>query len=100
MSPCTAHGSFPTPTAAVDRTADITPFVNLLLIGTACASALIPTAIALFFFSNGQARRRPVFILNVVIILLGLMLGVVNWRVQVCSIAALSSRDGPKTDIS
>lgn len=68
---------------ATDHAEWFTSSLNLLLITTACASTLVPISAVLFYFSTSRTRRRPVFILNVVLILLGLGLGLVNMFLQV-----------------
>ena len=46
--------------------------LNLLVVGTVFASFLIPTSVALFTFSPFTIWRSPLFILNVLAIILGL----------------------------
>lgn len=66
------------PPAGLNFVAAIEPSLNLLMIGTVWSSFLVPIAIALFFFSTPALRRRPVFILNVVSVACGLVLGALN----------------------
>ncbi|PIL26381.1 hypothetical protein GSI_12138 [Ganoderma sinense ZZ0214-1] len=47
--------------------------LNLLVVGTIFASFLIPTSVALFTFSPFTIWRSPLFILNVLAIILGLI---------------------------
>lgn len=48
---------------------------NLLVIASVFPALLVPIAIALFFFSDSTLRRKPIFILNVLAIMLGLAYG-------------------------
>ena len=75
--------AFPPPPPGTNYVAAIKPSLNLLMIGTVWTSFLIPITIALFFFSTPDIRRRPVFILNLVSIALGLVQGAVNIYNQV-----------------
>ncbi|KAI0753771.1 hypothetical protein C8Q74DRAFT_1211121 [Fomes fomentarius] len=72
----------PSPPPGFVHAAVITPCVTLALIGTACSSALIPIAVVLFYFSTAKSRRRPLFILNTLMIILGLVLGCLNAFIQ------------------
>lgn len=65
--------------------------MNLVVIGTVWASFLVPIAVALFFFSTPSMRRRPVFIMNVLAILFGLIEGAVNLYNQVRRVYILSA---------
>ncbi|KAL7278442.1 hypothetical protein ACG7TL_007439 [Trametes sanguinea] len=67
----------PIPPPGLNYVAVIEPSLDFLLIGTVWSSFLIPVGIALFFFSTKSMRRRPVFIMNVVAILLGLTEGAI-----------------------
>ncbi|KAI1787111.1 hypothetical protein LXA43DRAFT_1098601 [Ganoderma leucocontextum] len=51
--------------------------LNLLVVGTVFASFLIPAVILLFFFSPVTIWRTPLFILNVLAIILGLVLQII-----------------------
>lgn len=46
--------------------------LTLLVVGTAFASFLIPSSILLFYFSPVAIWRSPLFILNVLAIIMGL----------------------------
>ena len=52
--------------------------LHLLLIGTVFSSFLIPVVVILFYFSDSFLRRRPVFLLTVSGVLLGLVEGAVT----------------------
>ena len=60
--------------------------VNLLVVETVFPTLLIPITIGLFVFSTPELRRKPVFILNIVAIILGLILGGVSVYTQVSRI--------------
>ena len=81
--PPPAVAAYAPPPPGLNYVAAIEPSVSLLLVGTIGASMLVPVAAVLFSFSTRSIRRRPVFILNVVGIALGLMSGVVNGFIQV-----------------
>ncbi|KAI0691677.1 hypothetical protein C8Q76DRAFT_634634 [Earliella scabrosa] len=49
--------------------------VNLLIIGAVFPAFLVPISIALIFFSTSAIRRKPVFIMNVLAVALGLAFG-------------------------
>lgn len=51
--------------------------LNLLVVGTVFASFLIPVAILLFFFTPVTIWRSPLFVLNVLAIMLGLTLQII-----------------------
>ncbi|PIL26388.1 hypothetical protein GSI_12145 [Ganoderma sinense ZZ0214-1] len=68
--------------------AALDPAIKFLLIGTACSATLIPLAVLLFFFSDAAFRRRPLFILNVLIIALGFVEGALNIYIQTRSMLA------------
>ena len=74
--------SAPSP-APLAYAAALDPSIKFLLIGTACSATLIPLAVLLFFFSDAAFRRRPLFILNVLIIALGFVEGALNIYIQV-----------------
>ncbi|KAI0713046.1 hypothetical protein C8T65DRAFT_739099 [Cerioporus squamosus] len=51
--------------------------LRLLLIGAVWSSFLIPVVILLFYFSDSPVRRRPIFLFNILSIILGLVEGAV-----------------------
>ncbi|KAH9938977.1 uncharacterized protein BXZ73DRAFT_44292 [Epithele typhae] len=65
------------------------PSVTLLMVGTVCASMLIPITVGLFLVSSPSFRRSPLFILNVLSLCFGLILGVLNIIEQVRAILAM-----------
>ena len=79
----TPAGFIPPPLGINYATA-LDPSIKFLVIGTACSATLIPLLVVLFFFSNSSIRRQPVFILNVLMIALGLCEGAINIYNQVC----------------
>ena len=64
----------------------IVPALRVLLIVTILSSCLIPTTIALFISSSPASRRRPLFILNLCAIALGLCQGVIICFISVSRI--------------
>lgn len=76
----------PLVTQIIQRYADATrPAVIFLVLGTAFPAMLFPLLLALFYFSNTKSRRRPMFLMVVFIILLGLTLGMWNGALMVGS---------------
>ncbi len=71
------------PPPGMNYIAAIEPSLNFLLIGAISSSFLVPIAIALFFLSTPALRKRPVFILNVISIMLGLCQGALGIYNQV-----------------
>ena len=49
-----------------------------LLLETVYSAFLIPIAVVLFFFSTPQLRRRPIFLLNVCALALGIGQGIIG----------------------
>ncbi|KAM5541485.1 hypothetical protein V8D89_004675, partial [Ganoderma adspersum] len=74
--------------------AALDPSIKFLLIGTACSATLIPLAVLLFFFSDAAFRRRPLFILNVLIIALGFVEGALNIYIQTRSMLGMPAPVG------
>ncbi|KAI0742341.1 hypothetical protein C8Q80DRAFT_1273030 [Daedaleopsis nitida] len=67
----------------------VEPSLNLLIIVIVWTSFLVPIAIALFLFSTHALRRRPVFILNLISVSLGLLHGALYTYNQTRSILLL-----------
>jgi hypothetical protein len=53
------------------------------MIGTVFSGILLPLLVALFYFSTKSSRRKPIFILNVVSIVFGLVLGIYNAYIEI-----------------
>ena len=68
----------PSPPPGLNYIAVIEPALTFSLLGAFFGGILIPSFLFLFLFSKPVARRHPVFILNLAIILLGLALAAVN----------------------
>ncbi|KAJ7449180.1 hypothetical protein FB451DRAFT_1287754 [Mycena latifolia] len=68
----------PPPPPGLNYIAAIKPSLTLLMIGTVWSSMLIPLLIALVFFSNRTLRRQPLFIMNLISVLAGITLGIMN----------------------
>ncbi|KAK0245510.1 hypothetical protein EDD85DRAFT_20707 [Armillaria nabsnona] len=71
--------SYPPPPAGFNYLAVIRPSLKLMLLCSAWSSALVPLLFALFLFSSRTLRRTPIFMLNVVSIIMGLALGVLAY---------------------
>ncbi|PFH45063.1 hypothetical protein AMATHDRAFT_132447, partial [Amanita thiersii Skay4041] len=54
----------------------VNPFLSILMTELVGTSILLPLLVILFFFSTKQLRRKPIFILNVISILLGMSMGI------------------------
>ena len=55
--------------------AEFDGIVDLLIVETVFPTLLIPIAVCLFMFTKPEIQRKPVFILNVLSIMLGLVFG-------------------------
>lgn len=62
----------------------IRPSLGFILVGTIFSSMLIPILVVLFYFSTPNLRKQPIFIANVISILLGIVLGIYNAQLEVC----------------
>lgn len=65
----------PAPPPGTNFLAVIRPSLDDILIGHTFTIILIPLLIALFYFSSRASRRHPIFILNVITIMLALAVG-------------------------
>ncbi|KAI0705616.1 hypothetical protein C8Q76DRAFT_630340 [Earliella scabrosa] len=61
--------------AAAAAAAAIEASVNLLILASFLPGLLVPTAAVMFFFSTPELRRRPIFIVNALALVVGLVLG-------------------------
>lgn len=61
----------------------IKPSLTILMVQLPFMAILIPLIFALFWFSTAELRRKPIFILNVVAILLCLTYGALSSSLQV-----------------
>ncbi|PBK71345.1 hypothetical protein ARMSODRAFT_72742 [Armillaria solidipes] len=77
---------YPAPPAGLNYLAAIRPSLNMLILGTAWSSAMVPLLLALFLFSSPKLRRTPIFILNVLSISMGLCLGIMNYYMEITQI--------------
>lgn len=66
------------PPAIVAFIASIKPVLNVLLVSCVWLGISIPLLFALFWFSTKQLRRKPIFLFNVVSILIGVVMGALN----------------------
>ncbi|KAJ7278118.1 hypothetical protein C8J57DRAFT_1060122 [Mycena rebaudengoi] len=78
----------PPPPPGLNYIAAIKPSLTLLLIGTVWSSMLIPLLIVLLVFSTPGLRRQPLFILNLVAVLVGIILGIMIIYMEVTAIIA------------
>ncbi|KAK0186624.1 hypothetical protein F5146DRAFT_137695 [Armillaria mellea] len=77
---------YPAPPAGLNYLAAIRPSLNMLILGTAWSSAMVPLLLALFLFSSPKLRRTPIFILNVFSISMGICLGIMNYYMEIIPI--------------
>ncbi|PFH45064.1 hypothetical protein AMATHDRAFT_10086 [Amanita thiersii Skay4041] len=70
------HIQIPSPPPGLNYLWVINPSLSILMTELVGISILLPLLVILFFFSTKQLRRKPIFILNVVSILLGISMGV------------------------
>ena len=73
----------PPPPPGLNYIAIIKPSLTFLVIGCICTAMLVPITVILFFFSTPSLRRKPIFILNVMSILLGFTEGVLGISCEV-----------------
>ncbi|KAG1847988.1 hypothetical protein C8R48DRAFT_730977 [Suillus tomentosus] len=66
----------PSPPPGTNYIAIIQPSLNSIMIGHTFTVILIPLIFALFYFSTPLSRRRPIFILNVIAIILAFTAGI------------------------
>ncbi|KAG2137970.1 hypothetical protein DEU56DRAFT_345526 [Suillus clintonianus] len=66
----------PSPPPGTNYIAIIQPSLNSIMIGHTFTVILIPLIIALFYFSTPLSRRRPIFILNAIAIILAFIAGI------------------------
>ncbi|KAF8993746.1 hypothetical protein BDZ89DRAFT_1030194 [Hymenopellis radicata] len=76
----------PPPPPGMNYLVVIRPSLNMVIIGAAWSSALVPLLIALFLFSTEKLRKTPTFILNVLSVLVGIAAGILNYYVEVHTI--------------
>lgn len=59
-------------------TSETAPALTFMLIGMAMCSTMVMMLLALVFFSTPQLRRKPIFWLNVIAVVLGAASGATN----------------------
>ncbi|THU83072.1 hypothetical protein K435DRAFT_690252 [Dendrothele bispora CBS 962.96] len=64
----------------------VTPALRLLLLGAVWSAALVPLLVVLFFFSTPAIRRKPIFIMNVFTVSMGIIIGIINTKLYVTQI--------------
>ena len=81
-------------------TESITAPVGFVLVSTSFAAMLVPLLVVLFYFSTATSRRRPVFVLNVASVILGILIAVWSDYLLVCLIShAERTRRGCGSDM-
>lgn len=75
--------SIPLPPPGTNYLATLKLSIPWLLTGTVLSSLLIPILIALLVFSTPQTRRHPIFMFNMLGVLLGLAEGALNIYLEV-----------------
>lgn len=84
MSNTTAADAFPPPPPpGLNYIAVVQSSLNALMIGTVWSAMLVPLLLTLFVFSTRELRRKPIFLLSVCAILLGLGEGSLNCYMMV-----------------
>lgn len=78
--------------AVAETPAFIHSSLNSIMIGHTFTTLLLPLFIALFYFSNKHSRRTPIFVLNVVVVVLAFIAGVL---IDSLAIHALLAPDHP-----
>ncbi|KAL5531123.1 hypothetical protein ACEPAG_3999 [Sanghuangporus baumii] len=73
----------PPPPPGTNFIAAIRPSLNFILVATPLGGMLLPVIILLFVFSTPVSRKAPVFILNVIACLLGLLVAFMNGVLEV-----------------
>ncbi|KAK0433052.1 uncharacterized protein EV420DRAFT_1655020 [Desarmillaria tabescens] len=91
--------SYPPPPAGFNYLAVIRPSLKLMLLCSAWSSALVPLLFALFLFSSRSLRRTPIFMLNVVSIIMGLALGVLAYYNGVSYGNPVSGYNNPRAPV-
>ena len=76
--------SFPPPPPGLNYIAAIRPSLINLLINTSWSALLVPLLCILFVFSDDKLRRRPIFLINFISILVGIVLGAIGMVEEVC----------------
>ncbi|KAF8141358.1 hypothetical protein EV363DRAFT_1391827 [Boletus edulis] len=74
--------------------------LNSIMIGHTFLTLLLPLLIALFYFSTPQSRRRPIFVLNVIAIILAFTAGVMIDAFAIHSILSPQSPWPPSMNIA
>ncbi|KAF9258015.1 hypothetical protein L218DRAFT_1067638 [Marasmius fiardii PR-910] len=63
--------------------AEIKPSVDELFFGTVWVAMLIPLLGILFFLSTPAIRRMPIFLMNVLAVAMGIVTGIVHFRIYI-----------------
>ncbi|PFH45066.1 hypothetical protein AMATHDRAFT_72036 [Amanita thiersii Skay4041] len=73
-----SHFQLPPPPTGLNYLLIINPSLSILMTELVGTAILLPLLIILFFFSTKQLRWKPIFILNVISILLGMTMGIIG----------------------
>ncbi|KAJ8502109.1 hypothetical protein ONZ51_g167 [Trametes cubensis] len=73
-----ADSAFPQPPPGLNYIAAIEPSLTILLINVILSSFLVPTLIVILYTSTQATRRKPIFIMNIVSIVLAFALAAIN----------------------
>ncbi|KAK7453541.1 hypothetical protein VKT23_011821 [Stygiomarasmius scandens] len=76
------------------------PAVTFMLIGATMGSVMVVMLLALLFFSTPSLRKTPIFLLNVIVILLGLCGAIINIYEEVRSTLYPNVRENPTVIIA
>ncbi|KAG2134198.1 uncharacterized protein EDB93DRAFT_1107395 [Suillus bovinus] len=90
----------PSPPPGTNYIAIIQPSLNSIMIGHTFTVILIPLIIALFYFSTPLSRKRPIFILNVIAIILAFIVGVMIDSFAIHSILSPLNQWPPSVNIA
>ncbi|KAI0260641.1 hypothetical protein BC834DRAFT_899389 [Gloeopeniophorella convolvens] len=83
------------PSLVGEWSALVGPAINFLMIGASMGAVLVVMLLALLFFSDSAMWRKPVFILNVLSIMLGIAASIVNIYIEVHSLRNLTPPSSP-----
>ena len=73
-----ADSAFPQPPPGLNYIAAIEPSLTILLINVILSSFLVPTLIVILYTSTQATRRKPIFVMNIVSIVLAFALAAIN----------------------
>ncbi|KAG0704152.1 hypothetical protein DFH29DRAFT_913144 [Suillus ampliporus] len=98
--PLPPPGTIPFPPPGTNFLATLELSMPFLLTSTVLSSLLIPILLALLVFSTPQTRHHPMFVLNVLGVLLGLVEGALSIYLQVQTMLAPTAAEPLTTDVA